>query len=176
MAKADPKDAFWSAWTTAWGPMGAVAGLAGLRRVVLPHYSMNDLCALLAWEHPTTKRDDGALAMFMELSRAYFNAQRVDFNPVPCDLPDEGSFFGQVYRACRGVAHGQTASYSGLAKIIGQDEAARAVATALGKNPTPLVVPCHRITYADGRPGGFSAEGGEGMKQRLLELERRTAK
>ena len=50
-------------------------------------------------------------------------------------------------------------------------DAARAVATAMSKNPTPLIVPCHRVTYANGEPGGFSAAGGPALKQRMLALE-----
>ena len=59
-----------------------------------------------------------------------------------------------------------------LARKIGREDAARAVATAMSKNPIPLVVPCHRVIYASGLPGGFSAEGGEALKVRMLELER----
>jgi len=162
----------YAAWTTAWGPMGAVADGAGLTRVVLPHYRMDDLAALLAWEHPGASPDEEPFAAFMELSRAYFNAKPVGFPAIPCQLPPERSFSGQVLRACRAIPHGQSVSYGELARRIGQEEAARAVATALSRNPTPLVIPCHRVTYSNGQPGGFSAEGGPALKQRLLALEK----
>ena len=56
--------------------------------------------------------------------------------------------------------------------IIGAEEGARAVATAMSKNPLPLIIPCHRVIYSDGRAGGFSAEGGEALKLRLIAHEK----
>jgi len=158
-------------WATAWGPMAAAATDAGLCRVVLPHYSFDDLCQLMAWEHPNAARDDSAFESFIALTREYFNARRVDFGELPCDLPSPGSFSGKVLRACREIPYGQTLSYLALAKQIGRPDGARAVATALSKNSIPLVVPCHRVTYSDGRPGGFSADGGVALKQRMLAME-----
>lgn len=167
------KDKYYAVWATAWGPIGAVAGDAGLRRIVLPHYQPGDLRDLLAWEHPSAAADEGPFQRLIELTRDYFGARRPDLAEIQCDLPGEGSFAGVVYRACRQIPYGQTLSYSALAIKINRPDAARAVATAMSKNPIPLVVPCHRVVYADGRPGGFSAEGGEQLKRRMLELERK---
>lgn len=153
--------------------MGAVAGPDGLSRVVLPHYQLDDLVELLAWEHPGAVRDEAPLQTLIDLSRDYFNAKRACFDALVCRLPRAGTFQGKVLRACRAIPFGQTKSYGALARQIGREDAARAVAGALGKNPIPLVVPCHRVTYADGRPGGFSAPGGVEIKQRMLALEAR---
>lgn len=172
MAETNSEDIYYAVWTTAWGAIGAMAGQAGLRRVVLPHYRADDLQSLLAWDHPGAALDPAPFQTFVRASRDYFNAKPVDFADVPVDLPDESTFFGKVYRACRKVGYARTLSYRRLATTIGSPEAARAVATALSKNPTPLVVPCHRIICQDGRVGGFSAEGGPALKQRLLEMER----
>ncbi len=165
------KNLYYFVWPTAWGPMGAVAGDKGIRRIVLPHYTQDDLAALLAWEHPGAVEGREPFERLVELSRAFLNGKRVDFADVDIDLPSGESFSGVVYRACRSIPYGQTLSYSALAKQIGRPDAARAVATAMSKNPTPLIVPCHRVIYADGRAGGFSAEGGEALKRRLLVLE-----
>jgi len=173
MSKANPKDKYYAVWATAWGPMGAVAGDAGVRRVVLPHYSFDDLLALLAWEHPGATRDEAPFARMVELSRDYFNAKPTDFADVVCELPGKGSFSGMVYRGCREIPYGQTRSYSRLAKELGREDAARAVATAMSKNPTPLVIPCHRVIHADGTCGGFSAPGGDALKRRMLDLEKK---
>ena len=162
---------YYSVWPTAWGPMGGTAGPEGLVRVVLPHYQANDLADLLAWENPGCERNDEAFRMVAELSRAYFNGQVVSFDEVACALPGEGTFAGLVLRACRQVPYGRTISYSELAKRIGRPEAARAVAGQMSQNPLPLIVPCHRVTYADGRLGGFSAPGGVDQKRRMLALE-----
>jgi methylated-DNA-[protein]-cysteine S-methyltransferase len=143
--------------------------------VVLPHYQLDDLEALLAWNHPKAVRDDAAFSKFAGLSKQYFEASPADFGGIDVDLPGEGTFSGKVLRACRDIPFGQTMSYSGLAKQIGREDAARAVATALSKNPTPLVIPCHRVTYASGKAGGFSADGGPVLKQRMLDLEQRAS-
>ena len=127
--------------------------------------------SLLAWEHSKAQRDAAAFEQVRELTRGYFNAEPVDFSPVPCELPAESTFGGKVLRACRRIGYGETISYSGLARRIGREDAARAVATALGKNPIPLVVPCHRVLYSDGRLGGFSAMGGAELKRRMLAQE-----
>ena len=171
MAAANSKNLYYATWTTAWGPIGAVAGENGLRRIVLPHYTMQDLRELLAWEHPGAQCDEGPFEDFIELSRAYFNAQQADFSPLVCDLPPESKFAGKVLRACREIPYGQTMSYSQIARAIKAEDAARAVAGALGRNPLPLVVPCHRVTYADGTAGGFSAPGGVDLKVRMLKFE-----
>ena len=162
---------FFDVWATAWGPMGAVASPAGLRRVVLPHFEFNDLVELLAWEHAGATRNTAPFEALIDLSRGYFNARPVDFDDILCDLPKESTFAGTVLRACREIPYGRTLSYSQLAMQIGREDAAHAVATAMGRNPVPLVVPCHRVTYADGRAGGFSAPGGPELKQRMLDLE-----
>lgn len=151
--------------------MGAVAGPGGLRRVELPHYQPSDLNDLLKWHHPGARRDEEPLGRLIELCSAYFNGRAVDFSQIACDLPAAGTFGGKVLRACRTILHGQTRSYVSLADQIGAPDSARAVAAALGRNPVPLVVPCHRVIYADGRAGGFSAPGGVELKRRMLQLE-----
>jgi methylated-DNA-[protein]-cysteine S-methyltransferase len=126
---------------------------------------------MLAWDHPAATRNDTFFAGLIELSRAYFNGRKVGFDELTLDLPAPGSFSGKLYRAARQIAYGRTISYQGLARQIGQPDAARAVATALGKNPLPLLIPCHRVIYADGGLGGFSAIEGVQQKRRLLDLE-----
>lgn len=162
---------FYHVWPTAWGPVGAVAGPNGLKRFVLPHYQANQLAQLLAWEHSGAAKNAEPFAKLIELTREYFNGRTADFNSIECDLPSSKKFAGKILRACREIPPGQTMSYSALARKIECPDAARAVATTLSKNAIPLIIPCHRIIYADGRPGGFSAEGGPKLKQRLLNLE-----
>ena len=167
----DAQDLTYAVWPTAWGAMGALAEAGRISRVILPHYSPGDLDDLVRWEHPGCVKDDAPMAAFIDLSRAYFNGRAVDFGKLDCLLQAESSFAGIVLRACRQIPHGQTVSYSHLARTIGREDAARAVATALGKNAVPLIIPCHRVTYADGRAGGFSAAGGVDLKTRMLALE-----
>ena len=90
---------------------------------------------------------------------------------MPLDLGSAGPFARAVWSAARRVRAGRTVSYGELARAIGRPGAARAVGGALGRNPVPLVVPCHRIVGATGALHGFSARGGVATKRRLLELE-----
>ena len=104
--------------------------------------------------------------------RRYLTGERVDFAALALDLTEVGDFRHAVYGAARAVGWGRTASYSELARRIGFPWGARAVGQALARNPTPIIVPCHRILTHDRRIGGFSAYGGTLTKQRLLALER----
>jgi len=151
--------------------MGAVKSPQGYSRIVLPSYQADEVRALLAFEHPGSAEDPGPFSELVELSRAYFGGQPVDFAALVCDLPSDKAFTGRVLRACRGIPYGQTRSYSWLATAAGNPGSARAAAAVMGKNPVPLVVPCHRVTYAGGGLGGFSAPGGIDLKRRMLELE-----
>lgn len=80
-------------------------------------------------------------------------------------------FRRRVYAATREVGPGQTATYGEIAQAIGAPTAARAIGAALGHNPWPIVVPCHRVLAADGSLHGFSAPGGIATKRRMLEIE-----
>jgi methylated-DNA-[protein]-cysteine S-methyltransferase len=173
MAKKSNEPLFYAVWATAWGPMGGVAGLKGIKRIVLPHYQFDELSQLLAWEHPGSVKDDGPFAALIPLTRDYFNAKSTDFSAIACDLPAETTFSGKVLAGCRKIPFGQVRTYSSLAMEIGTEEAARAVGVALGKNAIPLIVPCHRVINATGQLGGFSAGGGVELKRRMLEMEKK---
>ncbi|MGO8814495.1 MAG: methylated-DNA--[protein]-cysteine S-methyltransferase [Terriglobia bacterium] len=94
-----------------------------------------------------------------------------DFRDVPVDLEGTGPFLQKVCQAAREIPAGQTVTYAELAKTVGQPGGARAVGGALGRNPVPLIIPCHRVLAAAGKPGGFSAYGGRVTKAKLLALE-----
>jgi methylated-DNA-[protein]-cysteine S-methyltransferase len=95
-----------------------------------------------------------------------------DLRAVPLDETAVDEFGRRVYAATREVRPGETATYGEIARAIGEPGAARAVGAALGANPFPIVVPCHRILAANGALHGFSAPGGIGTKRRMLEIER----
>ena len=103
--------------------------------------------------------------------RQHLSGQPQDFRQVLLDLGGLDSFACQVYAAAREIPAGQTRTYGELARAIGQPGAAQAVGRALGGNPVPIIIPCHRIVAAGGKPGGFSAYGGLTTKARLLEIE-----
>ncbi len=101
--------------------------------------------------------------------QGYFAGQATDFAEVPLDL--RGTPFQlQVWRELQKIPFGHTISYQELARCLGKPQAARAVGRACGKNPIPLIVPCHRVIAANGGLGGFSS--GLARKKWLLEHER----
>jgi len=80
-------------------------------------------------------------------------------------------FHRRVYEVARTIPPGATLSYGEIAARLGDPGSARAVGQALGRNPFPIVVPCHRVLAAGGRTGGFSARGGAKTKLTLLAIE-----
>jgi methylated-DNA-[protein]-cysteine S-methyltransferase len=94
-----------------------------------------------------------------------------DLADVALDMEGVPAFHCRVYGAARRIPPGATLTYGDIARDLGEPGAARAVGQALGRNPFPIVVPCHRVLASGGRAGGFSAPGGVRTKLRLLEIE-----
>ena len=105
------------------------------------------------------------------LLERYFAGERIDFSPVALDLVGVGQFHRAIYDVARSLGWGQTATYGDLARQVGSPGAARAVGQAMGHNPVPVIIPCHRVLAAGRKIGGFSAPGGALTKERLLALE-----
>lgn len=100
---------------------------------------------------------------------AFFAGIRQDFACIPLDLSSGTPFQQAVWQGARETPWGSCATYGGLARRIGKAQAARAVGQALGRNPVPIVVPCHRFIAANGALTGFGS--GIEWKRELLELE-----
>ncbi len=94
-----------------------------------------------------------------------------DLTSIRLDLDGLATFARDAYAIARGIPPGQTLTYGQIAARLGDPNAARAVGEAMGRNPFPIVVPCHRVLAAGGKLGGFSANGGVVTKLRLLEIE-----
>ncbi len=94
-----------------------------------------------------------------------------DFRDVAIDLEGTAPLAQRVYEAAREIPPGEVRTYGEVARASGCAGGARAVGQALGRNPIALIIPCHRVLAAGGRPGGFSAYGGHAAKARLLALE-----
>jgi methylated-DNA-[protein]-cysteine S-methyltransferase len=103
--------------------------------------------------------------------KAYANGEEIDFSGVPVDLRGVDDFQRAIYDAARQLAFGETTTYGELAKRAGHAGLPRETGQALGANPVPLVIPCHRILEAGGKIGGFSAPGGSTTKEKMLTLE-----
>jgi methylated-DNA-[protein]-cysteine S-methyltransferase len=94
-----------------------------------------------------------------------------DLCKIALDMGNVPEFDRSVYEVTRRIPRGETRSYGEIAAELGDPAAARAVGQALGRNPFPIIVPCHRVLAAAGRPGGFSAHGGVATKLRMLAIE-----
>jgi len=103
---------------------------------------------------------------------ALLHVNHTDLRSVVLDETGIDPFRRSVYAAAREIPPGATASYGDIARAIGKPDAPRAVGHALGENPFPIVVPCHRVLSASGALHGFSAPGGIVTKRRMLEIER----
>jgi methylated-DNA-[protein]-cysteine S-methyltransferase len=102
---------------------------------------------------------------------ALIGGEAIDFSAVALDMEGLPAFHRRVYELARTIACGATLSYGDIAKRLGVPDEAREVGEALGKNPFPIIVPCHRVLAAGGKLGGFSAPGGVATKRRLLAIE-----
>jgi len=115
------------------------------------------------WDH-----DEGPFGTVTEQLEAYFRGERTTFEVA---LDARGTRFQRrVWDAVREIPYGETISYKELAERVQSPGAFRAVGRAVGANPVPVIVPCHRVIGSNGAPVGFG--GGLERKARLLELER----
>lgn len=113
----------------------------------------------------------GDSARAIDLLRAFTSGVPTGFDDIRLDMHRHGDFEQAIYRLLREVPWGETVTYGSLAKAAGQPQAAQAVGMAMGRNSWPLIVPCHRVLAAGGKPGGFTAYRGVALKAELLEQE-----
>lgn len=113
---------------------------------------------------------DGSPDTIRRQVREYEAGERRTFD---CSVAFPATYTGRVMRAIAAIPYAETRTYGELATEI--DSGPRAVGGACGRNPVPVVVPCHRVVRADGGLGGYSASGGVALKARLIEHEARRA-
>jgi methylated-DNA-[protein]-cysteine S-methyltransferase len=153
------------------GWVGVLASSSGLLRVTLPQGTAREAERLLGDRVREAVWDDGFFGNLLGRLKRYFSGQRVTFADG-LDLSAATAFQRQVWQLTRLIPYGETRSYGWVAGQLGKAGAGRAVGQALGRNPLPVIVPCHRVVAKDGGLGGYS--GGVGMKQHLLYLEAST--
>jgi methylated-DNA-[protein]-cysteine S-methyltransferase len=149
----------------AWSDRGVV-------RIQFPDASDAKAVRRLAMDDELTAAEPPALVRrAIDAIRRHLDGDVQDFRDLTLDMSGVADFHLRVYKGARKVSPGRTVSYGELASSIGSPGAARAVGQALGKNPLPIVVPCHRVLAANGKAGGFSAYGGLATKRRILSVE-----
>ena len=102
---------------------------------------------------------------------ALLEGDTVDLSPIACDFGGIDPFAVKVYAATRAIPAGETSTYGAIASELGDKRLARDVGQALGRNPLPIIVPCHRVIGSDGKLTGFSAAGGVATKLKMLAIE-----
>lgn len=154
---------------TPLGPLRSVWTDKGLYSL---NWSNRQADPLAAAEAAFCSDPDGA-GMLDELLREYFSIGAADFGAIVLDQSDTTPFRRTVYRCCREIPSGSTATYKQLAIRSGNASASRAVGAAMSGNRVLLVIPCHRVIGSQGRLCGFSGPGGLQTKQFLLDFEAR---
>ncbi len=97
--------------------------------------------------------------------------ERTDLTFITCDFGRVDPFARSVYNVVRGIPAGETATYGDVGSRLGSELLARKVGKMLGRNPCPIIVPCHRVVGAGGKLTGFSSHGGVETKRKLLTIE-----
>ncbi len=156
-------------FNTDMGWVGILASAKGLLATTLPQRSDQEARQLLG--NNKLNQATWSPHLFNDLVerlKVYFNGHKAIF-PDELDLSGATPFQREVWQMTRPIPYGETRRYLWVAEQIKRPGAVRAVGQALGKNPLPIIVPCHRVVASDGRLGGFS--GGVEMKKHLLWLE-----
>ena len=150
------------------GWVGALGSEKGLRRLTLPQNSPEEARLELGEELTLALSSPQFFEDLTSRLKQYFVGEEVAF-PDRLDLSWATPFQIRAWEVARRIPYGETRSYRWVANEMGKPQGARAVGQAMGRNPVPIIIPCHRVVASGGGLGGFG--GGLEMKKRLLALE-----
>jgi methylated-DNA-[protein]-cysteine S-methyltransferase len=157
---------------TAIGRCGLAWRAQGIVGVQLPEANGAERARLLRrFPDAVERQPPQPVADAIALLVRHLAGESPGLDAIELDMSGVAGFDRRVYGVTRAIGRGQTRTYGEVAATLGDPAAARAVGQSLGRNPFPLVVPCHRVLAAAGQPGGFSAHGGVVTKLRLLAIE-----
>lgn len=158
---------------TAIGPCAIAWGANGIVGSSLPERDAAALRARMRKRYPNALELEppAEIAAAIDGIRAVLIGGKCDLTSVVLDMRGIPPFNRQVYEIARAIPPGSTLTYGDIAMRLGDPSLSREVGGALGENPFPPIVPCHRIVSADGKMHGFSANGGVALKLRMLRLE-----
>lgn len=160
----------YSVFQTTLGWMGVVGAEKGIRKIILPYPSSKDVEAEIIGRFPDSLRDDGTLQPLTKTLAAYYRGKRLS-QDIPLDWSEGTDFSKAVWQATQSIPWGEVRTYQWISLLLKKPRSFRAVGGALGRNPFPIVIPCHRVIRSDGALGGFSAPTGIRLKRKMLELE-----
>jgi methylated-DNA-[protein]-cysteine S-methyltransferase len=158
---------------TAIGRCGIAWGERGIVGVQLPEAGELETRARMLHRFPAAGEAVPPTDVQRALDRvvALLDGEASDLSSIALDFDGVPSFHRRVYEVARSIPPGKTVSYGDIAARLRAPGAARAVGQALGQNPFPIIVPCHRVVAAGSKIGGFSAHGGVATKLRMLAIE-----
>lgn len=158
---------------TAIGCCGIVWNARGLIGVQLPERDEAATRARVRKRYPSASEatPPSSVQNAIDGMAALLRGEPRDLTNVVIDNDGTPEFNAMVYAITRKIPPGKTMTYGEIAERLGDKSLAREVGTALGQNPCPIVMPCHRVLAAGGKSGGFSASGGVVTKLRLLSIE-----
>lgn len=159
---------------TALGRCGLAWGGVGLRAVSFAHEDDAATVKRLRRRAPEAEEANSLPAEIEKLIddiKALFNGEKRDLSYARLDTEGVDPFELSVFDQTKKIGPGELKTYGELARALGDVGQSRRVGQALGRNPFPIVVPCHRVVGADGAMTGFSAPGGAALKRRLLKIE-----
>lgn len=167
-------DLHFTFFDTALGPCALAWGEAGIVGAQLPERDFSTARARLRRRFPDAGEaaPPAAVEAGIEAIRALLAGETRDLSDILLDMRAVPEFSQKVYAQTRKIPPGETRTYGEIARALGDVALSREVGAALGKNPFPILVPCHRVLAANGKTGGFSAPGGVETKMLLLNIER----
>jgi methylated-DNA-[protein]-cysteine S-methyltransferase len=159
---------------TAIGTCAIVWGERGIAGVQLPERDASKVRARLRKRFPESAEaaSPAWVQAVIDDIVALLKGEKRDFRSAKLDLDAIPPFHRRVYDIARAIPPGEVLTYGDVAKRLDDTGAARAVGQALGANPIPIVIPCHRVMASGGKTGGFSAPLGLETKMKLLTIER----
>jgi methylated-DNA-[protein]-cysteine S-methyltransferase len=164
--------AFYALFETAIGPCGLAWNEHGVIGFQLPEDDASRTRARIARRFPGIEEappPEGIQGIIADVV-ALLQGEARDLSAVVLDMEGVSDFDRRVYAVARSIPPGRVLTYGEVADRLGIDNA-RAIGQSLGRNPFAVIVPCHRVVAADGKLGGFSANGGATTKRRLLAIE-----
>ena len=166
-------DQHFALFETRIGLCGIAWGLRGINGVQLPMGGEEKIRTRIRQRHGDISEaaPTGHVKQAIDRIIGLLDGEPDDLSDIPLDLDGVPEFNRSVYEIARTIPPGKTVTYGEIAKRLGGVELSRDVGQALGHNPCPIVVPCHRVLAAGNKPGGFSANGGVTTKLKMLEIE-----
>jgi methylated-DNA-[protein]-cysteine S-methyltransferase len=171
MSHASPEASGFTVFPTAIGTCGIAWNAVGVTRILLPAADVAATRTTLARTGAREAAPPPAIAAAIALITQHCAGTPADLDAITLDMTDVPEFYREVYVYARRIPSGRTVSYGAIANTLGKPGAARAIGQAMGKNPFPIVVPCHRVLAANHATGGFSAPLGLTTKAALLAAE-----